>query len=51
MRSYVRQVAGAGGAFQFTQAIVRDAGHIVPHDQPGAAADLIARFVDGRPFA
>ena len=31
----------------FTYAAVRGAGHMVPHDQPERAFDLISRFVDG----
>jgi vitellogenic carboxypeptidase-like protein len=41
---YVRQ-SGA-----FVQAIIRDAGHMVPTDQPRSAFDLITRFVDGIPY-
>merc|ERR1712224_527998 len=36
---YVRQ------AQQFTQVIVRNAGHILPADQPRAALDMITRFI------
>jgi vitellogenic carboxypeptidase-like protein len=35
---------------QFTQVIVRTAGHILPHDQPERAMDMITRFVEGRSF-
>eukprot|EP00048_Salpingoeca_helianthica_P014045 m.213951 g.213951 ORF g.213951 m.213951 type:complete len:453 (-) comp15581_c0_seq1:3107-4465(-) len=35
---------------QFTYAIIRNAGHIVPYDQPAAAYDLITRFVRNLPF-
>jgi len=42
---YVRQTG------DFVQAIIRDAGHMVPTDQPAAAFDLITRFVDGIPFS
>lgn len=41
---YVRQVDN------FVQAIVRNAGHMVPTDQPLVAFELIDRFVQGRPF-
>ena len=34
----------------FTYVVVRDAGHMVPGDQPVRALDLITRFVDGTPF-
>mmetsp|Transcript_61972 Transcript_61972/g.164356 ORF Transcript_61972/g.164356 Transcript_61972/m.164356 type:complete len:356 (+) Transcript_61972:3-1070(+) len=34
----------------FTYAVVRGAGHMVPTDQPTRALDLITRFVDGTPF-
>merc|ERR1712050_292601 len=42
---YVRQVGN------FTQAVVRGAGHMVPGDQPARAFDLITRFVEGRSFS
>lgn len=41
---YVRAVGN------FTQAIVRAAGHIVPGDQPERALDMISRFVEGRGY-
>ncbi|XP_065287707.1 probable serine carboxypeptidase CPVL [Dermacentor albipictus] len=41
---YVRKVGN------FTQVLVRDAGHILPYDQPEVALDLITRFIDGKPF-
>jgi vitellogenic carboxypeptidase-like protein len=41
---YVRQVRG------FTQVIVRDAGHLLPLDQPARAFNMIENFVLGRPF-
>merc|ERR1712137_606761 len=41
---YVRQ------AQQFTQAAVRNAGHILPADQPRAALDLITRFITNQPY-
>ena len=41
---YVRQ------AQQFTQIIVRNAGHILPADQPRAALDMITRFINNQPF-
>jgi len=34
----------------FYQAIIRDAGHMVPTDQPDRMYDLITRFIEGRPF-
>lgn len=34
----------------FTQVVVRDAGHILPFDQPARAFDMITRFVDNLPF-
>jgi len=34
----------------FTQAVVRGAGHMVPGDQPLRAYDLIDRFVHSKPF-
>ena len=33
------------------QVIVRDAGHILPHDQPARGYDMIQRFVEGKAFA
>mmetsp|Transcript_3348 Transcript_3348/g.9843 ORF Transcript_3348/g.9843 Transcript_3348/m.9843 type:complete len:449 (-) Transcript_3348:397-1743(-) len=33
-----------------TTAVVRNAGHMVPTDQPEAALDLISRFIRGQPF-
>ena len=38
---YVRKV------LNLMQVVVRGAGHMVPHDQPERALDLITRFVDG----
>eukprot|EP01129_Flabellula_baltica_P003071 TRINITY_DN12919_c0_g1_i1.p1 TRINITY_DN12919_c0_g1~~TRINITY_DN12919_c0_g1_i1.p1 ORF type:complete len:469 (-),score=88.71 TRINITY_DN12919_c0_g1_i1:27-1391(-) len=46
-----RYVAGfAREVGNFRQVIVRDAGHMVPLDQPERALDMIERFVDGRSF-
>lgn len=42
---YVRKVGN------FYQVMVRNAGHILPYDQPKFAFDLIQRFVDGKPFS
>ncbi|KAH7963026.1 hypothetical protein HPB52_019289 [Rhipicephalus sanguineus] len=42
---YVRKVGN------FTQVLVRNAGHILPYDQPEVALDLITRFIDDKPFA
>lgn len=33
-----------------THVVVRNAGHLVPADQPARAADMIRRFVSGKPF-
>ena len=41
---YAREVGN------FTQVVVRGAGHMVPSDQPQRALDLISRFVAGRSF-
>ncbi|CAN8013299.1 unnamed protein product [Ixodes persulcatus] len=41
---YVRQ------AGNFTEVLVRNAGHILPYDQPDAAMDMISRFIDGTSF-
>lgn len=37
-------------ADKFTFAVVRNAGHAVPADQPRAALDLITRFIEGKRF-
>ena len=42
---YVRQVG------DFYQVIVRNAGHLVPYDQPKVAYDLIKRFVNNKGFS
>uniref|UniRef100_A0A4D5RLT6 Carboxypeptidase n=1 Tax=Ixodes scapularis TaxID=6945 RepID=A0A4D5RLT6_IXOSC len=41
---FVRQVG------QFTEVLVRNAGHFVPYDQPEVALDMITRFVRGEAF-
>jgi len=41
---YVRQYKN------LMQIIVRDAGHILPADQPERAFDMITRFVNDQPF-
>lgn len=43
---YVRQVHGTN----FTQLVVRGAGHIVPADQPARALNMIENFVEGIPY-
>ena len=35
----------------FTQVLIRNAGHMVPYDQPKFAFDLINRFTRGKKFA
>ncbi|XP_071108883.1 probable serine carboxypeptidase CPVL isoform X3 [Haliotis cracherodii] len=42
---YVRQVDN------FYQVVVRDGGHILPHDQPARSFDMIRRFVENIPFS
>ena len=50
--------AGAGGQLagyakqvgNFTQVLIRNAGHMVPYDQPKAAFDMINRFTAGKKF-
>ena len=37
-------------AENLTNAIVRNAGHLVPTDQPAWAKDLITRWVEGTPY-
>lgn len=44
MAGYYRTVGN------FTQLVVRGAGHMVPGDQPVRALDMIRRFVQGKPF-
>jgi vitellogenic carboxypeptidase-like protein len=34
----------------FRQVVVYKAGHMVPTDRPQQAADMITRFIDGKPF-
>lgn len=41
---YVRHVG------DFYQVVIRNAGHILPYDQPRVAADMISRFVDDSGF-
>ncbi|EEC06009.1 serine carboxypeptidase, putative, partial [Ixodes scapularis] len=41
---YVRQVGN------FTEVLVRNAGHLLPYDQPEVALDMITRFIEGKPF-
>jgi vitellogenic carboxypeptidase-like protein len=42
---YVRQV------HDFYQIIIRNAGHMVPHDQPRVALDMISRFINNQSFS
>ena len=42
---YVRQ------AKNLKQVMVRNAGHILPYDQPKWAFDMIQRFIQDKPFA
>lgn len=45
------QVAGYVKNFkQFFFCTIRNAGHLVPFDQPEVAYDMISRFIDNRPF-
>jgi len=41
---YVRQTGN------FVQVVIRDAGHMVPTDQPERAYDMITRFINNEPF-
>jgi len=41
----------AQSTLNFTYVVVRDAGHLLPQDQPLRAKDMITRFVQSRPFA
>ncbi|CAL1274968.1 unnamed protein product [Larinioides sclopetarius] len=36
---------------EFYHVLVRSAGHMVPHDQPEYALDLITRFINGKPYS
>jgi len=40
----------ARSAGKFRQVVVRNAGHILPQDQPVAALDMITRFISNTPF-
>ena len=45
------QLAGyAKHVGNFTQVLIRNAGHMVPYDQPKAAFDMITRFTSGKKF-
>jgi len=45
------QLAGyAKQVDNFTQVVIRNAGHMVPYDQPEAAFDMINRFISGKKF-
>lgn len=47
----IAQVAGYATTYgPLTVLLVRNAGHMVPYDQPAWAHDLIKRFTSGRPF-
>ena len=50
-RHVVDQLAGYSKAVQnFTHVLVRNAGHMVPYDQPKWAFDMISRWVRGKDF-
>lgn len=50
-KSTVSEVAGyAASSGPLTVVLVRDAGHMVPGDQPVWGLDLINRFTTGKPF-
>ncbi|KAL6053741.1 Carboxypeptidase [Balamuthia mandrillaris] len=45
------EAAGTVRAYHnLTYVVVNDAGHLVPHDQPNRALDLITRFLTNTPF-
>ena len=45
------EVAGYVNTFKnFSYAIVRDGGHILPADQPKWTLDMVNRFIKGIPF-
>jgi serine carboxypeptidase-like clade 4 len=45
-----QQAGTARAAKGLTFLSVADAGHMVPMDQPGAALDMLRRFIDNKPF-
>ena len=45
---YVRTVTNNGS--KFIRVVVRNAGHILPADQPRVSRDMIERFIFDRPF-
>ena len=50
-RHVVDQLAGYSKAVQnFTHVLVRNAGHMVPYDQPKWAFDMISRWISGKDF-
>lgn len=50
-RENVTDVAGYATAHgPLTVLLIRNAGHMVPYDQPAWALDLITRFTSGKPF-
>lgn len=47
-----KDIAGYAKSYgNFTQVIVRNAGHMVPYDQPKWSFDMINRFTAGKLFA
>jgi len=44
VRGYIKQAAN------LTTAVIRNAGHMCPHDQPSATLDLVSRFIAGQPY-
>jgi len=49
--SDVDPVGYARSAKNFTYVVVRNAGHLLPQDQPEPALDMITRFIDGISFS
>jgi vitellogenic carboxypeptidase-like protein len=47
---FVQSIRVPGKSFSFTHAIVRTAGHILPHDQPVRAFDMMRRFILDIPY-
>jgi len=49
--NYNNKVAGTARTAQgLTYVVVNNAGHMVPHDQPANALDLLTRFLTNKPF-
>ncbi|XP_062517505.1 probable serine carboxypeptidase CPVL [Corticium candelabrum] len=47
---FVKSVTNIKGLATFHWIVVRDAGHILPYDQPERGLDMITRFIEDEPF-